>query len=103
MTKPILIMGCERNLFVASGLFCAYIGFNLGFARGKILVLILAVAAWIAISFGLKLMGKADPYMNAVFQRATQYSDKAFHVQFHMPARSSLGVKPSLLSQKKWM
>ncbi|GHV45382.1 hypothetical protein FACS1894204_04380 [Synergistales bacterium] len=103
MTKPILIMGCERNLFAASSLFCVYIGFNLGIARGKILVLLAAVAAWFAISFGLRLMGKADPYMNAVFQRATQYSDKAFHIQLYMPSRSSVGVRPPLQSGKKWV
>jgi type IV secretory pathway TrbD component len=102
MTKPILIMGCERNLFAASALMCVYIGFNLGLARGKILVLLAAVAAWMAISFGLRLMGKADPYMNAVFQRATTYSDKPFRIQFKIPARSSILSRPNLNTRKRW-
>jgi len=103
MTKPILIMGCERNLFAASSLFCAYVGFNIGMARGKILVLVAAVAAWFAISFGLRLMGKADPYMNEVFRRATQYSSKPFRIQFKIPARSSVVTRPSQLTRKRWV
>jgi type IV secretory pathway TrbD component len=103
MTKPILIMGCERGLFAASGLFCAYIGFNMGLARGKIVIMLSAIAAWLAISFGLRLMGKADPYMNEVFRRATMYSDKPFRIQFYIPARCSVAGRPSRLTQKRWM
>ena len=102
MTRPILIMGCERNLFAVSCLFCVYIGFNLGLARGKILVLLAAILAWFAISFGLRLMGKADPYMNAVFQRATAYSDKPFRIQFKIPARSSILARTNQNAKKRW-
>jgi type IV secretory pathway TrbD component len=103
MTKPILIMGCERNLFAVSCLFCGYIGFNLGFSRGRISVMLAAIAAWLAISFGLRLMGKADPYMNEVFRRATQYSNKPFHIQLYLSAKSSSAAKPSMIARKKWM
>ena len=102
MTRPILIMGCERNLFAASSLFCVYIGFNLGLARGKFLVLLAAILTWCAVSFGLRLMGKADPYMNAVFQRATTYSDKPFRIQFKISARSSLLSRPNRNTRKRW-
>jgi type IV secretory pathway TrbD component len=102
MTRPILIMGCERNLFAASCLLCAYIGLNLGLARGKILVLLAAILAWCAISFGLRLMGKADPYMNAVFKRATMYSDKPFRIQFKIPARNSILSRPNKNTRKRW-
>ena len=103
MTKPILIMGCERNLFAASALVCVYIGFNLGLARGKLLIILAAVAAWLAVSFGLRLMGKADPYMNTVFQRATAYSDKPFRIQFKIPACSSIKSRPNRNPRKRWM
>ena len=102
MTRPILIMGCERNLFAASCLFCVYVGFNLGLARGKILVLLAAILAWLAVSFGLRLMGKADPYMNAVFQRATTYSDKPFRIQFKIPARNSILSRQNQNTRKRW-
>ncbi|MDR3076667.1 MAG: VirB3 family type IV secretion system protein [Synergistaceae bacterium] len=102
MTKPILIMGCERNLFAAASLFCGYTGFNLGLARGKILVLLAAVLSWIGLSFGLRLMGKADPFMNAVFTRATKYSDKPFRIQYKIPARGSLASRPNQAVRKRW-
>ncbi|MDR0653987.1 MAG: VirB3 family type IV secretion system protein [Synergistaceae bacterium] len=103
MTKPILIMGCERNLFALSSLFCAYVGFNVGFSRGEISLVIAAIAAWFAVNFGLGLMGKADPYMSEVFRRATQYSDKPFHIQLYLPAKSSVASKPPLITKKRWM
>jgi type IV secretory pathway TrbD component len=103
MTKPILIMGCERNLFALSSLFCGYVGFNLGFSRGEISLVIAAVAAWFAVNFGLQLMGKADPYMSEVFRRATRYSDKSFRIQLYLPAKSSVASKPSFTTKKRWM
>jgi len=103
MTRPILIMGCERNLFFASSLACVYIGFNIGLARGKFLVLLSAILAWCAISFGLNLMGKADPYMNEVFRRATTYSDKPFRIQYKIPARGSVASRPSLKTRQRWV
>jgi type IV secretory pathway TrbD component len=96
-------MGCERNLFAACSLFCVYTGFNLGLARGNFLVLLAAVVSWALLSFGLQLMGKADPYMTAVFTRATQYSDKPFGIQYNIPARSGLGRPPKTLASKRWM
>jgi type IV secretory pathway TrbD component len=102
MTKPILMMGCERNLFAASALACGYAGFNLGFAQGRFLVLLAAGAAWLAISFGLRLMGKADPYMSAVFKRATMYSSKPFRIQYKIPARTALGTRRNMLARKRW-
>jgi type IV secretory pathway TrbD component len=103
MTKPILIMGCERNLFAVSSLFCGYLGFNLGFSRGEVSLVIAAAAAWFAVNFGLRLMGKADPYMSEVFRRATHYSDRPFHIQFYLPARSSVTSKSLTQKQKRWM
>ena len=103
MTRPILIMGCERNLFLASSLLCMYIGFNLGFARGKFLVALAAILSWCAISFGLRLMGKADPYMNAVFRRATSYSDKPFRIQYKIPARGSITSRQNQSTRKRWV
>jgi type IV secretory pathway TrbD component len=102
MTRPIMVMGCERSLFFASALMCGYVGFNLGLARAKFLVLLAAVVVWGAVSFGLRLMGKADPYMSAVFQRATAYSCKPFQIQYEIPARSQLGTRINPNTKKRW-
>jgi type IV secretory pathway TrbD component len=102
MTKPLLILGCDRNLFAVSSLMCAYVGFSLGFTRGRFGVTLLAGVAWFFIHFGLRLMGKADPLMRDVFQRSTQYSDRPFHNQFHMPARSSMNEQSPAFIRKRW-
>jgi type IV secretory pathway TrbD component len=102
MTKPLLILGCDRNLFAMCSLICGYVGFSLGITRAKFSVALFAGVAWFCIHFGLRLMGKADPLMRDVFQRSTQYSDRPFHNQFHMPARSPLKAQPPAFVKKRW-
>jgi type IV secretory pathway TrbD component len=102
MTKPLLILGCDRNLFAAGSLVCAYVGFSLGITRGKLSVAAFAGVGWFLIHFGLRLMGKADPLMRDVFQRSTQYSDRPFHNQFYIPARSPLNTQVPLFVKKRW-
>jgi type IV secretory pathway TrbD component len=102
MTKPLLILGCDRNLFALGSLMCAYVGFSLGITRAKLSVTLLAGAAWFLIHFGLRLMGKADPLMRDVFQRSTQYSDGPFHNQFRIPARSPVNAPVPLFVRKRW-
>jgi type IV secretory pathway TrbD component len=103
MTKPILILGCDRNLFAASALFCAYVGFNLGIVRGNISVTLLAAVLWLTVHFGLRLLGKADPLMLEVFKRSSQYADGVFHNQFFFPARSSVEAATPPCVRKRWM
>jgi type IV secretory pathway TrbD component len=103
MTKPLLAFGCDRSLFMLSSLVCAYVGFNLGVARGKVSVALLSVALWVVIHFGLRLMGKADPLMFEVFKRSTQYSDRPFHNQFFLPANSELGAKTPRFTKARWL
>jgi type IV secretory pathway TrbD component len=102
MTKPLLILGCDRNLFALGSLMCAYIGFSLGITRGKLSVAVFAGVTWFLIHFGLRLMGKADPLMRDVFQRSTQYSDRPFHNQFRIPAHSSLDTQTPAFVKKRW-
>ncbi|MDR1966039.1 MAG: VirB3 family type IV secretion system protein [Synergistaceae bacterium] len=103
MTKPLLILGCDRSLFMASALFCGYVGFNIGLMRGKISIVFLAAALWGVIYFGLRLLGKADPMMLEVFRRSSHYSDGPFHTQFFMPAHSSVEDEPPAFMQKRWL
>ncbi|MDR1740623.1 MAG: VirB3 family type IV secretion system protein [Synergistaceae bacterium] len=106
MTKPLLIMGCDRSLFATSAIMCGYVGFNLGFSRGNWGIMFLAAGAWFLISFGLRLMGKADPLMMDVFRRSSSYSDRPFINQFFYPAHSLIergrsGMPPSVT--KRWL
>ncbi|MDR2176324.1 MAG: VirB3 family type IV secretion system protein [Synergistaceae bacterium] len=102
MTKPLLILGCDRDLFALSSLMCGYVGFSLGITRAEFSVALFAGGAWILIHFGLRLMGKADPRMREVFQRSTQYSDRPFHNQFHIPARSPVKTEIPAFVRRRW-
>jgi type IV secretory pathway TrbD component len=103
MTKPLLILGCDRTLFTVSCLACLYVGFNVGISRGRVFVALLSVVAWFLINFALRLMGSADPLMFDVFKRYSQYSDRPFHNQFFFPAHSSADTKTPLFIRKRWL
>jgi type IV secretory pathway TrbD component len=103
MTKPLMIMGCDRTLITVSSLFCIYVGFNVGLTRGKFGILLLAVVAWILIRFALVQMGKKDPLMLGVFQRSMQHTDKFLHNQFFIPANGSVNTKIPKFVLKRWL
>jgi type IV secretory pathway TrbD component len=103
MTKPLLILGCDRTLITVSSLFCLYVGFNLGLAQGNFGVLFVAAAAWMAIRFGLMQMGKSDPLMLGVFKRSLLYSDKAFQTQYFIPANGHIETKAPQDMKKRWL
>jgi type IV secretory pathway TrbD component len=103
MTKPLLILGCDRTLFAVSCLACLYVGFNVGISRGRIFVALLSGVAWFLINFALRLMGRADPLMFDVFKRYSQYSDRPFHNQFSFPAHSAVNVKTPSFTRKRWI
>jgi type IV secretory pathway TrbD component len=103
MTKPLMILGCDRTLIAASSLFCLFVGFNLGLAQGKFGILLMAVAAWTAIRFGLVQMGKLDPLMLGVFKRSLLYSDRMFRTQFFIPANGGIETKVRRHMKKRWL
>jgi type IV secretory pathway TrbD component len=103
MTKPLLILGCDRTLIAVSSLFCVYVGFNIGLAQGKFDIMLMAIAAWIVIRFGLVQMGKRDPLMLGVFTRSLLYSDKMFRTQYFIPANSSIEVRVPKFKKKRWL
>jgi type IV secretory pathway TrbD component len=103
MTKPLLILGCDRTLITVSSLFCIYVGFNLGLAQGNFGILLMAVIAWIAIRFALVQMGKRDPLMLGVFTRSLLYSEKMFHTQYLIPANGLIETKVPNDMKKRWL
>lgn len=102
MTKPLLVLGCDRRLLLTSSLGCVYVGFNLGLTQGNFGVAVLAVVMWIAIRFGLKQMGKNDPLMLDVFQRSMRYSNGFGRSSYFYPACSTIDNKMSQYVKKRW-
>jgi type IV secretory pathway TrbD component len=103
MTKPLLILGCDRTLITVSSLFCLYVGFNLGLAQGNFGILLMAAVAWTAIRFALVQMGKRDPLMLGVFTRSLLYSEKMFQTQYLIPANGHIETKVPKDMKKRWL
>lgn len=103
MTKPLMVLGCDRRLLLTSSLGCVYVGFNLGLTRGHFGILLLAIVCWVAIRSGLKRMGKEDPLMLDVFQRSTGYSDGGGASKFFFPASGGIFSKIPSQTKKRWL
>ena len=76
--RPSLFMGGDRELVMFSGLLSAI----LVFAAQDWLAALFGFALWFLSLKGLRLMGKSEPYMRAVYLRQRGY-------QAYYPARSS--------------
>jgi len=90
LTRPLLLMGCEREALLIT----ATIAVTLVFVLGKVLFAILGVAFW-AVSVGvLQRMARADHEMSKVYLRHARY--RAFY-----PAQSSFAsVNPTIKKQQ---
>lgn len=89
LTRPIMMIGCDRILLPVVSLFCVYIGFMLGLAQGKLSMIVLSGITWLICHAGLKKMGKTDPYLREVISRAMKYSNKPFVMDFFIPAKGN--------------
>lgn len=103
MTRPILILGCDRMLLLLSGLICMWVLFNIGFAKLSIMGFIIPIVGWFASQAGLKAMAKHDPLMRDVMQRAQGYNKGFMKAQYFFPAKGNLGVRqPSFVKNPDW-
>lgn len=103
MTKPLMMLGCDRRLLLTSSLACVYIGFNLGISQGSISITVLAIVLWIVIRFGLKMMAKEDPMMLDAFQRSLLYKNGRRENKFFFPAHSSIDATVPAHVKKRWL
>ncbi len=76
--RPNLVMGCDRELIMFSGL----MAFSLAFTAMSLLAAIYGACLWIVSLFFLRLMAKADPKMRHVYLRHIRY-------KHYYPARST--------------
>ncbi|PLY12869.1 MAG: conjugal transfer protein TrbD [Sedimenticola sp.] len=84
LTRPRLIAGAERELFLFLGLICAcFIFIFMNWPSAFIGILF-----WIGGIYALREMAKADPMMSKIYIRHRQY-------QAYYPARSPRTVKES--------
>lgn len=104
LSRPIMMMGCDRVLLPVVSLFCVYIGFMLGLAQGKVSMLITSIVTWIICQTGLKKMGKIDPHLREVISRSMRYSNKPFIMDFFIPAKGTISTRTPYSGIKKgWL
>ena len=84
LTRPQLIMGCERSLFLMLCMVVSLLGWQGGFVVGNFRNVILSIPIFFIGRALLLYMAKIDPYMSEIFRRSVLY-------RAEYPARSTVG------------
>ena len=69
LTRPILMMGCEREPLIVS----AVIAVTLVFMLGNLILALAGVAFWIVAVGVMQRMTKADPQLSKIYLRHSRY------------------------------
>ena len=75
LTRPQLLLGCDRVLFLILLLVCMALGLPGGLAAGNYLNAILALVIFFMGTRFLRFLTKFDPQAFSVFQRTVHYHD----------------------------
>ena len=76
LTRPQLICGCDRVLFLLLMLFCMALIFPGGLGSGNYLNVILGIAIFVVGVQILAILAKHDPLISQIFRRAIRYRDR---------------------------
>lgn len=90
LNRPKLILGCDRELLLMSGLIVA----TLIFVAATIPSAVAGIAMWFVVFALLRKMGKADPQMRDIYLQHIKY--RAYY-----PARATPFAPPALWQRKK--
>lgn len=75
LTRPQMIMGCDRELYLTLVLFSTILIGPTGLFDGRFAPAILGVIFWLCGTFGLSQMAKNDSHARQVFLRALRYKE----------------------------
>jgi len=78
LTRPTLLLGCDRELIISSGV----VAFALVISAQQWVAFWTGLTLWVFSLFVLQLMAKADPLMRFVYLRHIRYAA-------YYPARST--------------
>lgn len=76
LTRPQLICGCDRVLFLLLMLFCMALIFPGGLGSGNYLNVVLGVVFFVVGVQILAILAKHDPLISQIFHRAIRYRDR---------------------------
>ena len=94
LTRPQLMMGCERALFLMLCMVVTLLAGPGGIMVGNLVNIIVAGALFFGGRALLAHMAKTDPQMSDVFRRSAQYGSE-------YPASSTAGCK-IVLKPRRW-
>ena len=86
-TRPLLVLGCDRELLLVSGV----IAFAPAFAAMTLLAFLFGVALWAGALFALRRMAKADPQLRGVYARHVRY--KRYYSARSTPFRANTAAQ----------
>ena len=75
LTRPQLICGCDRILFLLLMLFCIALIFPGGLGSGNYMNVLIGIILFIAGIQVLAFLAKYDPLFSQIFRRAIKYQD----------------------------
>ena len=75
LTRPQLICGCDRVLFLLLMLFCIALIFPGGLGSGNYINVIIGIAFFFVGVQVLAVLAKYDPLFSQIFSRAIKYQD----------------------------
>jgi type IV secretion system protein TrbD len=90
LTRPLLLMGCEREPLLISATLAA----TLVFVLGKIVFALVGVAFWVLAVAVLQRMAKADYAMSKVYLRHVRYGT------FYAAQSSFAAINPNIKKQQ---
>jgi type IV secretion system protein TrbD len=90
LTRPLLLMGCEREPLLISATLAA----TLVFVLGKIVFALVGVAFWVLAVAVLQRMAKADYAMSKVYLRHVRYGT------FYAARSSFAAINPNIKKQQ---
>ena len=76
LTRPQLICGCDRVLFLLLMLFCMALIFPGGLGSGNYLNVVLGITFFVVGVQILAILAKHDPLFSHLFRRAIRYRDR---------------------------
>ena len=76
LTRPQLICGCDRVLFLLLMLFCMALIFPGGLGSGNYVNVLIGIVVFVIGVQILAILAKHDPLISQIFRRAIMYRDR---------------------------
>lgn len=89
LTRPNMIMGCDRELYLCMIVICALFLGPGGIMKGSIPAIIMGVLLWIVGQRALAAMGKKDARLRHAYIRSLKYKN-------YYPASSRIDAKEEI-------